>query len=484
MNSNILFFLGHPKYNLSSELTQKSFAITLGRYTAKYNFYDVPFGYIPNKYKNKWTYITGEDKPLYKWDIPICLEIYDDCENLIQTKKTSYTPCINFYGDGITLENTYFTILEIYDNDKPKFNIYDLTGKCIKSFKICWYSLNVDICITTFNNIVYAIIFDNNVLSIIDMNKLDDNISTYDSDNVIIPLMGQNKMYVIEIKNNQIIFNTGKICDINNIEYELSKFLLQGNSLYNINLANNLFNKTKYYSGQDSNIKHFVHTCGIFSAEYDYKDHCGRFDSNIGKFARGTKVTFKENGETIFEMDSCSSPSIIIHGDGKTREGTRFCIGNVYIYDFNQKLIRRTQIGSDSHHDIQRVNDKYAISNSIEVCTWCNFFGLIDLDLFFSQNGNEEEIRAYDNARIYIPLDRDDILYATCADENGFILNNGFILEYEKADDFDFSNNTGYNMLDLSKFGYDEEQIKKINEILLKGGTISIPISSDDKKLT
>lgn len=479
MNSNILFFLGHPKYNLSQELEQKSNIIKCGKYTAKYNFYDVPFGYIPNEYANKWEYITEKDKPLYKWNIPICLKIYDDCENLIQTKTTSYTPCINFYGDGITLENTYFTILEIDDNNKPKFNIYDLTGKCIKSFTIMWHYLNFDIYITTFNNIIYAIIFHNYVISIIDMNKLNDCILNHNVDNIILPLMGQNKMYVIEIKNNQIIFNTGKICDINNIEYELSKFLLQGNSLYNINLVNN----TKYYSGQDNKIKHFVHTCGIFSAEYDYKDHYSRFDSNIEKFPLGTKVIFKENGEKIFEMDSNSSPSIIIHGDGKTREGTRFCIGNVYIYDFNQKLIRKTQIGSDSHHDIQRVNDKYAISNSIEVCTWCNFFGLIDLDLFFSQNGNEEEIRAYDNARIYIPINRDDILYATCADENGFILNNGFILEYEKADDFDFSNNTGYNMIDLSKFGYEEEQIKKINEILLKGGTISIPISSDDKKM-
>jgi len=66
MNSNILFFNGHPKYNLSSELIQKSFAITFGKYTAKYNFYIVPFGYIPDEYKNKSTYITREDKPLYE----------------------------------------------------------------------------------------------------------------------------------------------------------------------------------------------------------------------------------------------------------------------------------------------------------------------------------------------------------------------------------------------------------------------------------
>lgn len=142
--------------------------------------------------------------------------------------------------------------------------------------------------------------------------------------------------------------------------------------------------------------------------------------------------------------DEKKLPSIILYGDGMTREGTKFCIGDVSIYDFNQKLIRKTCIGPCSHHDIQRINDKYAISNSIEVCTWSNFFGVIDLELFFNQIGNEEKIRAYDNSRIYVPLLGNDRIYATCADVEGFVLNNGHVLRYEDVEDYDFSK-LGYN---------------------------------------
>lgn len=112
--------------------------------------------------------------------------------------------------------------------------------------------------------------------------------------------------------------------------------------------------------------------------------------------------------------------------------------GHQSYYDFNQKLIRNTQIGSDSHHDIQRINTKYAISDSIDVCTWYNFFGIIDLDLFFSQTGDEEYSRPYDNARIHVPIDGDNKIYVTCADIDGLILNNGKIIRYEDTEDYDF----------------------------------------------
>jgi hypothetical protein len=101
---------------------------------------------------------------------------------------------------------------------------------------------------------------------------------------------------------------------------------------------------------------------------------------------------------------------------------------------------------------------------------------MIDLELFFSQTGEEEQIRAYDNARNHVPLHKDDRIYATCADEEGFVLNNGHVLKYEDAEDYDFSNGKGYIQLDFSKLGYNEEQIKSINDMLLKGQTVSIPL--------
>ena len=479
MTDTNTIFKGHPSYSEPENITQnmqKIFTQSCGLYKVQYNFYDIPFGYFPEDHKKKWRRICGTDKPMYQFDIPTKLEILDENNNVIITKQTPYTPCINLYGDGVDPEKTYYTIFEM-ENDKPVFNIYNISNTYKKSLTVCWYSLNIIIKIVSIDNKYYVIIFEycqGNILAITELDKIlnDDCVSGVEHN--IVPLLGQNKMFCIEIKNNIILFNNGKTCPINDIKYELSKFLLQGNPIYN----NDLYNNPK-----TENIKHFVHTCGIFTAEYDYQDHCGRFDFNIGKFGRSALVTFKENGNIIFEMNSGSTPSIILYGDGKTREGTKFCIGNVAIYDFNQKLIRTTCIGTDSHHDIQRVNDKYAISNSIEVCTWSNFFGMIDLELFFNQTGDEEPIRAYDNARIHVPLHGDDRIYATCADEEGFILNNGHVLRYENAEDYDFSNGKGYIQLDFSKLGYSEEQVKNINDMLLKGQTVSIPFSSEDKKI-
>lgn len=473
-----LIFNGHPDYFQPENITQDMqniFVLECGKYKAKYNFYDIPFGYFPEEHRKKWNRIMGGDNPMYSWEISTKLEILDENNNVIITKHTNYTPCINLYGDGFDLEKTYYTIFET-ENDKPVFNIYNISNTYKKSLKVCWYSLNLDIKITLFDNKYYVIIYEDKILAIAELEKIINDENKYISakEHNIVPLCGQNRMFCVKIKNNMIIFNNCETCPINNIKYDISKFLLQGNPIYNKNLYNN---------PKTENIKHFVHTCGIFSAEYDYQDHCGRFDSNIGKFGKSALVIFKENENIIFKMNSGSTPSIILYGDGKTREGTKFCIGSVSIYDFNQKLIRTTCIGADSHHDIQKVNDKYAISNSIEVCSWCNFFGIIDLELFFGQTGDEEPIRAYDNARIHVPLHGDDRIYATCADEEGFVLNNGHVLKYEDAEGYDFSSGEGYIQLDFSKLGYSEEQVKNINDMLLKGQTVSIPFSSEDKKI-
>ena len=69
------------------------------------------------------------------------------------------------------------------------------------------------------------------------------------------------------------------------------------------------------------------------------------------------------------------------------------------------------------------------------------------------------------------------------ADEEGFVLNNGHLLKYADVEDYDFSNGEGYIQLDFTKLGYNKEQVKNINDMLLKGQTVSIPIFSDDKKI-
>lgn len=461
-----IIFKGHPSYveptNIEQEL-QKTYEYKCNKYMCRYNFYEICFGFYPEEHNTKWKYINSGDNPLYVWDIPTKLEILDENNKIIQTKVTSYTPSINLYGDGQTLENTFYTIMENGDDNKPKFNCYNLLGECIKSYKIYGYEKNISIKICE----DYFLIFEDNILGVTKMDQVINNyINNYIDIETYIPLIGQNKIFCVEINRDQITFNDGSTCLLNDIKYEKSKFLLQGNPLY-------------HKLEKNKNIKHFVHTCGIFSAEYDYEDHLGLFDSNIGKFGKSAMVTFKENDKILFEMNSDCAPSIILYGDGKTHNNTKFCIGGVSIYDFNQKLIRHTIIGACSHHDIQRVNDKYAISNSIEVCTWSNFFGIIDLELFFSQNGNEECYRPYDNARIHVPLKGDDRIYVTCADEDGLILNNGLKLKYEDAEDYDFSNGHGYLTIDFSKLGCSDEQVKQIENTILQGGTVSIPIAKN-----
>lgn len=181
-----LIFKGHQSYvaptNITSEL-QKVYEHRCGKYTCRYNFY-------PKEHDKKYYRIMGgRDKPLYCYDIPTKLEIFDENGQIIQTKFTTYTPNINFYGDGQTLENTFYTIME-HDitNDKPKFNCFNLLGECIKSYQIYWYTKNISINVCG----AYYIICEDNVLGITKMDNVTDNhieIATY------IPLLGQNKIY-------------------------------------------------------------------------------------------------------------------------------------------------------------------------------------------------------------------------------------------------------------------------------------------------
>ena len=64
-------------------------------------------------------------------------------------------------------------------------------------------------------------------------------------------------MHVIEITDNNIIFNNGKVCQFDNTNYVLSKFLLIGNSLYRKKLLNNkkkIVKESKIY--KDYNFLH------------------------------------------------------------------------------------------------------------------------------------------------------------------------------------------------------------------------------------
>jgi hypothetical protein len=147
-----LIFPGHPLYKECTSLDFNEndftqFTLTCGNYKGKYNFYSIPFGVIPGykEYKHKFRYpLTDIDKTktFYNWNKDFTIEIFDENENKILSKTTNFTPNFNLYGDGKTLDATFITILEEVD-DKPCFNIYNLNGMLIHTFKIYRYAYNM-----------------------------------------------------------------------------------------------------------------------------------------------------------------------------------------------------------------------------------------------------------------------------------------------------------------------------------------------------
>jgi hypothetical protein len=154
----------------------------------------------------------------------------------------------------------------------------------------------------------------------------------------------------------------------------------------------------------------------------------------------------------------------------------------------NDEFIRFVTIGPDCIVDFKRVNFKYAISITEEMCTCDPFTGLFDLDMFFSQNGKEDNVKPYNNSRIYVPLRMDshyhDSLryFPVICTETGFIIEdlrtNKIVTKIISYDDvyygnFDFDNEEKedpnarfYEM--LSKAGFDMVQINQ--KIIETGG--------------
>ena len=469
-------FPGHPNYheNKLEDLIIKAYKFECGKFSIKYNFYNTFFGFCPSEHKKKIKRKIIKKDFSFKFPINTQIEVFDN-NILICVKSTQYMPCVNIWGDGINPENTFYSILEDIEIRGKKiqcFNIYNMNNHLIKSFEFN-YSLITDIKITKFKDDYYIICMDDDIITISKLDYDSEFIGHENCNSIILPTLGTNKMYVIEITNNFILFNNGKICQFDNIDYELSKFIFIDNPLYD----KKLLQETCYPYYLDESQKHYTITHGNFSAEFNYRDHHNKFDSNFDKFAQKTQIIFKEKEEIIFVM--YASPSIVIHGDGITREGTKFCIGsdsfnNVSIYDMNQKLIRNTQLGVSAQHDIQRVNEKYAISITVDCCTHAPYFELIDLYLFFSQTEEDEkeeedQENPYDNARTYIPIRKiDSVVYVTCVDEKGFTLNNGVSLSFDNAKDFDFNFNAGFIPFHFLQMNYSDDECEKINNAILE----------------
>lgn len=215
----------------------------------------------------------------------------------------------------------------------------------------------------------------------------------------------------------------------------------------------------------------YIEKCGIFRVEYYLEnteplDTCcfsswknsSLFDDNNNGIA-----TFYKNDEIIFTKENLSSvPCILLHGDGQTENGTFFLIKDragpyLTINNMHNQPIRTTLLGAFELLNVKRLNSKFAISIGEEICTHDRITGLINLDILFSQDGTEEQIRPYDNSRVHVPINwenysDDDILYMPVSSNDiGFTVLNvntkdiyPRIITYEEAfnEEFEFYDNS------------------------------------------
>jgi|SaaInlStandDraft_6_1057023.scaffolds.fasta_scaffold16250_2 nucleoside diphosphate kinase len=191
-----------------------------------------------------------------------------------------------------------------------------------------------------------------------------------------------------------------------------------------------------YYSNKKPEYKeeHIEHKCGIFSIRYISTDKMPP-DNSFGLYSWKLShvpvhALFYENDELLFSKEFTGSPSIVIHGDGKTKTKTFFTFnihGGLQIYDMDNKLIKSPTIGFDIFVEFKRVNDSYAIGMTSEMCTHDPSTSLINLDMFFGIVECTEN-RPYDNSRVHVPLTSDvqnePTLIPIIATEKGFIVEN------------------------------------------------------------
>lgn len=238
-------------------------------------------------------------------------------------------------------------------------------------------------------------------------------------------------------------------------------------------------------------------TCGIFSAKYNVVDRwpVNVFGLDSWKGIRGVyKVDFFMSDELLFSIDSHTNPSVVIHGDGLTKDKTFFTIheNEFKIYDMNQTFVRDVDIGGDCFVEFKRVNDKYAIGLTQECCTDSPFTGLFDLDIMFGIKSSTEK-NPYDNSRVHIPFDPECgclKMLPLVATNIGFVVRDTTTGEistvlyedlYENNLQF-YSDNEDDGTEDfLTSIGLDQEQIDNLKDLVHKNGTVCIPFKQEDK---
>jgi hypothetical protein len=265
----------------------------------------------------------------------------------------------------------------------------------------------------------------------------------------------------------------------------------------------------KYYKNKNIkfNWKEKIHEtiemeCERYKAKYDTITPFPKNSFGLGCWKgdeqrKPAVISFYENEQLLFTKMSVIAPCLIIHclnKDEQTSNNTFYCIRESYeikIYDMNNNFIRTTSIGGRCIVDFKRVNERYAISITEEMCTFDPFTGLCDLNMFFSQTNETEKIKPYDNSRTPVCLrsDSSDFIYLKyfpiICTEIGFVVEDlrtneilSEVIPYEKVhrEEFIFDDDEKESQSDvitkmLQNNGYNMDEI---NKKLIKQGEIYI----------
>ena len=164
---------------------------------------------------------------------------------------------------------------------------------------------------------------------------------------------------------------------------------------------------------------------------------------------------------------------MILYGDGETDENTFFLVNennDLKIYNMKNEFIKSVILGPDTILCIKKINHKYAIS-IYEMRTHDRFTGLINLDILFVNNNNEEKINPYDNSRIHIPICdeqlENDINYIPVAcNSEGFIIKD--VNKKELIPNIISFDDVFNNVFDFYEENSYDKQMENITNILNK----------------
>lgn len=245
--------------------------------------------------------------------------------------------------------------------------------------------------------------------------------------------------------------------------------------------------------------------CGVFSVKYEIlpemppNNSFGLYSWKMTHFP--INAQFYKDELLLFSKEFTRSPSIVIHGDGKTETGTFFTFNeqhNLNVYNMNNEFIKTEKVGADIFVEFKRVNDLYAISLTEEPCTCDTFTGLINLDMFFGTK-QHDYVRPYSNSRVHIPLNSslDEIvtLLPMVATEKGFIVTNkydiqtSYVFSEENLVTYDDAFNEIVNFYEncnhvdlLSLIGFSDAEKEKIDKHVVENGSVSIDLQNNHQQ--